>query len=112
MGKDFTVKAWGIRVHLLKDVLAFFSFHQFDGCPYEQIYCSCSDSKAIRTTGWKSHLVVKSNGAKQEQVPLNSKESFVPILGHHAVASHGGYLLLLLGVWNVYYTEAGNPQTY
>lgn len=71
-----------------------------------------AQKKEIRTSGWKSHLVVQSNCAKQEQVPLNSKERFVLILGHCAVACHEGYLLLLLGVWNVYYTQAGNPQTY
>lgn len=102
-----------LRVHLPNDVLASFSFfHQFDGCAYEQIHWTFSDFEEIQTTRLKSHLVVQRNGAKQEQVPLNSNARFVLILGHHAVACYKGYLLLFMGVWNVYYTQAGNPQTY
>jgi len=52
------------------------------------------------------------NGAKQEQVALNSKEKFVLTLGHHAVACYEGYLLLLMETWNVYYIQAANPQTH
>lgn len=66
-----------------------------------------TSKEEIQTTGWKSHLVVQRNGAEQEQVPLNSKERFVLILGHRAVVCYRGYLLLLVGVWNVYYTQAG-----
>lgn len=58
--------------------------------------------KEVQTVGWKSHLVVQGHGARQEQLPLNSKERFVLMLGHRALACYKGYLLLFMEVWNVY----------
>lgn len=42
--------------------------------------------KEVQTVGWKSHLVVQGHGARQEQLPLNSRERFVLMLGHRALA--------------------------
>lgn len=58
--------------------------------------------REVQTMRWKSHLVVQGHSARQEQVPLNSKERFVLMLGHRALACYKGYLLLFMEVWNVY----------
>lgn len=102
-----------LRVHLLKDTLAFFSlFHQSDGCTYEQIRCTCSDFEERDT----NYRVEKPPSGTEKWCQAGAgtsefQERFVLILGHRAVAHCKGYLLLFMGVWNVYYTQAGNPQT-
>lgn len=52
--------------------------------------------REVQTVGWKSHLVVQGHGARQEKVSLNSKERFVLMLGHCALACYKEYLLLFM----------------
>lgn len=86
-----------LRVQLLKDQLSsLFSTSLIAALKSRFIVLVVTLKKEIKTTGWKSHLVVQRNPSKQEQEALNSKERFVLILGQCAVACYEGCLLLLM----------------
>lgn len=77
------------------------------------VACESRDFEEGSVKPWveKLNLVVQGHGAQQEGVSLSYRDRLGLTQGHHAVACHEGYLLLLVGVWNAYHTQTGNPQT-